>query len=75
LIASYRQGFSAEERPGLTEYTEAVRLLILALQDRGWSLRRVVVIIDRHAIDSNEQVPSQSGHVVPALCTTLPRCL
>jgi hypothetical protein len=24
---------------------------------------------------SNEQVPSQSGRVVPALCTTLPLCL
>ena len=43
--------FSAGERPGLAEYTEAVRLLILALQDRGWSLCRVVVIIDQHAID------------------------
>jgi hypothetical protein len=51
LIASYREGFSAGERPGLAEYTEAVRLLILALQDRGWSLCRVVAIIDQHAID------------------------
>ena len=75
LIACYREGFSAGERPGLAEYTKAMRLLILALQDHGWSLCRVVVIIDRHAIDGNEQVPSQSGHVVPALCTRLPRCL
>ena len=51
LIASHREGFSAGERPGLAEYTEAVRLLILALQDRGWSLCRVVAIMDRHAID------------------------
>jgi hypothetical protein len=49
--------------------------LMLGLQDRGRSLCRVVVIIDRHAIDGNEQVPSRSGHVVPALCTMLPRCL
>jgi len=35
----------------LTEYARAVRLLILALQDRGWSLCRVIVIIDQHAID------------------------
>jgi hypothetical protein len=35
----------------LTEYAGAVRLLILALQDRGWSLCRVIVIIDQHAID------------------------
>jgi len=59
----------------LAEYTGAVRLLILALEDRCAALCRVVVIIDRHAIDGNEQAPSQSGHVVPALCTTLPRCL
>jgi len=52
-----------------------VRLLILALQDRYAALCRVVVIIDRHAIDGNEQVPSRSGHVVRALCTRRPRCL
>jgi hypothetical protein len=75
LIAAYPEGFPAGERSGLAEHTGAVRLSILALQDRGWSLCRVVVIIDRHAIDGNEQVPSQSGHVVPALCTTRPRCL
>jgi len=74
LIAAYPEGFPAGERPGLAEHTGAVRLSILALQDHGWSLCRVVVIIDRH-IDSNEQVPSQSGHVVPALCTRRPRCL
>lgn len=74
LIASGREGFSAGERPGLAEYTPGRCAIDFALQDRR-ALCRVVVISDRHAIDGNEQVPSQSGHVVPALCTRLPRCL